>query len=73
MVYQTLQKLLSLYHPQKDRLYFEFDPAVEAIDEVVKETYDDIRDDVNGNLNKLILDLNKGYKSLQGEFNSIFN
>ncbi len=45
----------------------------EAIDEVVKETYDDIRDDVNGNLNKLILDLNKGYKSLQGEFNSIFN
>ena len=31
---QTLQKLLSLYHPQKDRLYFEFDPAVEAIDEV---------------------------------------
>ena len=31
---QTLQKLLSLYHPQKDRLYFEFDSAVEAIDEV---------------------------------------
>lgn len=31
---QTLQKLLSLYHPQKDRLYFEFDPAVEAVDEV---------------------------------------
>ena len=31
---QTLQKLLSLYHPQKDRLYFEFDAAVEAVDEV---------------------------------------
>ena len=31
---QTLQKLLSLYHPQKDRLYFEFDSAVEAVDEV---------------------------------------
>ena len=31
---QTLQKLLSLYHPQKDRLYFEFDAAVEAVDQV---------------------------------------
>ena len=31
---QTLQKLLSLYHPYKDRLYYEFDPVAVAVDEV---------------------------------------
>ena len=31
---QTLQKLLSLYHPQRDNLFFEFDPAAQAEDEL---------------------------------------
>ena len=31
---QVLQKLLSLYHPHKDRLYYEFDPVSIAVDEV---------------------------------------
>lgn len=31
---QTLQKLLSLYHPQKDQAYFEYNPVSNAIDEV---------------------------------------
>jgi hypothetical protein len=31
---QTLQKLLSLYHPSRGRTYSEFDPVVEAIDEM---------------------------------------
>ena len=30
----TLQKLLSLYHPHKDKLYYEVDNEAEAIDEV---------------------------------------
>jgi len=33
---QTLQKLLSLYHPQKDSLYFEFDQTEVAEDQVDK-------------------------------------
>ena len=33
---QTLQKLLSLYHPQKDKSYFEYNPVKNAIDEVDK-------------------------------------
>jgi len=32
---QTLQKLLSLYHPQKNRLYTEFNPVKEAEDDMV--------------------------------------
>ena len=31
---QTLQKLLSLYHPQRDNLFFEFDPEANAKDEL---------------------------------------
>ena len=31
---QVLQKLLSLYHPYKDKLYYEFDPVSIAVDEV---------------------------------------
>jgi len=31
---QTLQKLLSLYHPHKGSLYFEHEPAVEAASEI---------------------------------------
>lgn len=31
---QVLQKLLSLYHPYKDKLYYEFDPVSVAVDEV---------------------------------------
>ena len=31
---QSLQKLLSLYHPFKDKKYYEFDSAVEAVDEL---------------------------------------
>ncbi len=31
---QTLQKLLSLYHPEKDSIYFEYNPVKNAIDEV---------------------------------------
>ena len=31
---QTLQKLLSLYHPQRNALFFEFDPAAVAEDEL---------------------------------------
>lgn len=31
---QTLQKLLSIYHPHKDRLYYEFDPVAVAVDQV---------------------------------------
>ena len=42
----------------------------EAIEEVVEETYTDIKD-IKDNVNNLINDLNKGYKSLQKEFNNI--
>ena len=31
---QTLQKLLSLYHPQRNNLFFEFDPEANAKDEL---------------------------------------
>jgi len=31
---QSLQKLLSLYHPMKDSKYYEFDAVVEAVDEL---------------------------------------
>jgi len=37
---QVLQKLLSLYHPEKDDVYFEFDPQVEAEDELSKMEYE---------------------------------
>ena len=45
----------------------------EAIEEVVEETYQEIREDLENNINNLINDFNKGYKSLQEEFNNIFN
>ena len=32
---QALQKLLSLYHPHKDKVYYEWDPVEVATDEVV--------------------------------------
>tara|TARA_R100001509_G_scaffold159968_1_gene127156 strand:- start:1060 stop:1803 length:744 start_codon:yes stop_codon:yes gene_type:complete len=32
---QALQKLLSLYHPHKDKIYYEWDPVEVATDEVV--------------------------------------
>ena len=44
----------------------------EAIEEVVEETYTDLKKDIKDNLNNLIDDFNKGYKSLQKEFNNIF-
>lgn len=31
---QTLQKLLSLYHPDRNKLYVEYDPTIEAEDEL---------------------------------------
>ena len=31
---QTLQKLLSLYHPEKDSIYFEYNPVKNAMDQV---------------------------------------
>tara|TARA_S200000501_G_C20728536_1_gene701759 strand:+ start:310 stop:786 length:477 start_codon:yes stop_codon:yes gene_type:complete len=40
----------------------------EAIEEVIQETYEEIKDNI-----KLINDFNKGYKLLQEEFNNIFN
>ena len=33
---QILQKMLSLYHPQKDKLYYEWKPAVKAADEITE-------------------------------------
>ena len=45
----------------------------EAIQQVVKETYSDFKKDIEDNVNNLINDLNKGYKSLQKEFNNIFD
>ena len=44
----------------------------EAIEEVVEETYTDLKEDIKDNLNNLVEDLNKGYKSLQKEFNNIY-
>jgi len=35
-----LQKLLSLYHPDKDKVYFEFDPQEQAEDELSKIEYE---------------------------------
>ena len=45
----------------------------ESIEEVVEETYTDLKEDIKDNVNNLINDLNKGYKSLQKEFNNIFD
>ena len=45
----------------------------EAIEEVVEETYTDLKVDIKDNVNNLVDDLNKGYKSLQKEFNNIFD
>ena len=45
----------------------------EAIEEAVAETYEEIKEDIEDNVNNLIYDFNKGYKSLQEEFNNIFN
>ena len=45
----------------------------EAIEQVVEETYNDLKEDIKNNVNTLIIDLNKGYKSLQKEFNNIFD
>ena len=45
----------------------------EAIEEAVEETYSDLKEDIENNVNNLINDLNKGYKSLQKEFNNIFD
>ena len=44
----------------------------EAIEEVVEKTYSDLKEDVKDNVNNLIDDLNKGYKTIQEEFNNIF-
>ena len=43
----------------------------EAIEEVVEETYTDLKEDIKDNLNNLVDDFNKRYKSLQREFNNI--
>ena len=45
----------------------------ETIQVVVEETYTDLKKDVEVNVKNLINDLNKGYKSLQKEFNNIFD
>ncbi len=45
----------------------------EEIEKVVEETYIDLKEDIKDNVNNLIIDLNKGYKSLQKEFNNIFD
>ena len=45
----------------------------EAIEEMVEETYSNFKEDIENNANNLINDLNKGYKSLQKEFNNIFD
>ena len=45
----------------------------EAIEEMVEETYSNFKEDFENNANNLINDLNKGYKSLQKEFNNIFD
>lgn len=37
---QTLQKLLSLYHPGRNRLYYEFDSVIEAEDELENIEYE---------------------------------
>ena len=37
---QTLQKLLSLYHPGRNRLYYEFDSVIEAEDELESIEYE---------------------------------
>ena len=37
---QTLQKLLSLYHPQRDRLFFEFDAEAKAESELDRIEYE---------------------------------
>ena len=45
----------------------------ETIEDVVQETYNNLKDDFEDNVNNLIDDLNKGYESLQKEFNNIFD
>ena len=45
----------------------------ETIQVVLEETYTELKEDVEDNLNNLINDLDKGYKSLQKEFNNIFD
>lgn len=45
----------------------------EAIEEVVEENYSELKEDIKDNVNNLINDLNKGYDSLQKEFNNIFD
>ena len=37
---QTLQKLLSLYHPAKNKVYYEFDSVIEAEDELESIEYE---------------------------------
>ena len=45
----------------------------EAIEEVVEDTYSELKEDIKVNVNNLINDLNKGYESLQKELNNIFD
>ena len=45
----------------------------ESLEEVVKETYGELKEDIKDNVNKVIYDLNKGYKSLNKEFNKVFD
>jgi hypothetical protein len=37
---QTLQKLLSLYHPARNKVYYEFDSVIEAEDELESIEYE---------------------------------
>lgn len=37
---QVLQKLLSIYHPDKDNIYYEFDPEVQAEDQLETIEYE---------------------------------
>ena len=45
----------------------------EEIEQVVDESYKDLKEDIKDNLNNLINDFNKGYKYLQEEFKQIKN
>ena len=45
----------------------------EAIEEVIKENYADLREDIKDNVNNLIDDFNEDYKSLKDEFIKIFD
>jgi len=66
---QTLQKLLSLYHPQKGSLYHEFDPVEEAKDDLLDIEYEiealNIAKDLDIDLAEAVLRVDQGNKVSQ--------